>query len=306
MSWSIKDIPDQHGRRVLITGANSGIGLEAARALAGKGAHVILACRSQDKGEAAMADISRDYPKASLEFLPLDLSRQAAVHESAAILRQRHDRLDLLINNAGIMWVQRELTEDGFESQLATNHFGHFTLTGLLLDMIRDVPGARIVTVSSIAHRGGRMHFDDLSLAGNYQRQRAYAQSKVANLIFAIELQRRLTAAGAQAISVACHPGVSGTNLVTPGLVDQSPLKIGAVVRLLMPLFTQSPKNGALPTLYAATTEDIEPGGYYGPARLKETMGPPTRAYATRYARDEEVGERLWHMSCALTDMHYL
>ncbi|MCH8544895.1 MAG: SDR family NAD(P)-dependent oxidoreductase [Alcanivorax sp.] len=304
MSWTTRDMPDQSGRTALITGANSGIGLEAARALAARGAHVILACRSEDKAAKAMADIQRKLPEASLEFLPLDLSSQKGVHESAAILRSRHNKLDLLINNAGIMWVQRALTDDGFESQLATNHFGHFALTGLLLDMLQDVPGSRIVTVSSIAHRGGRICFDDLSLANGYTRQRAYAQSKVANLIFAIELQRRLAAAGAQTISVACHPGVSGTNLVNPGVIEQSPLKIGALVKLVMPLFTQSPKNGALPTLYAATA-DVTPGGYYGPARLKETMGPPTEAYATRYARDEEIGERFWHMSCALTDLHY-
>ena len=301
MPWNPTDIPDQSGRTALITGANSGIGLYAARMLAERGAHIILACRSEPKADRAMRWLHQRVPKASLEFAELDLSRQQAVHETAARIRARHERLDLLINNAGVMWLERALTEDKLETQLATNHFGHFTLTGLLLDLLLPIPGSRVVTVSSLAHRGGRIHFDDLNLGRGYGRQKAYAQSKVANLIFSIELQRRLSAAGAQTLSLACHPGVSNTNLVGPGLIRQSPLRIGALSKLIMPLVTQSPRSGALPTAYAAVSNQVEPGGYYGPAWLGEFMGPPTTAYATRYARNPEIGQRLWQRSLEIT-----
>jgi len=305
MGWTADRIPSQEGRKALITGANSGIGLETARELARQGAHVIMACRSRDKAEAAMADIRQSVPDASLEFLPLDLSRQKSVRDAAAAVKQAHSTLDLLINNAGVMWVERALTEDGFETQLGTNHFGHFTLTGLLLDLLLPVPDSRIVTVSSIAHRGARMRFDDLTWEKDYGRHRAYAQSKIANLIFAIELQRRLAAAGANTLSVACHPGISSTNLFAPGLISQSPLRLGALIKPFILLVSHSPERGALPTLYAATAAEAEAGGYYGPTRMREAVGAPGAAYATRYARSPEIGSRLWEVSEKLTGERY-
>lgn len=305
MGWTADKIPSQQGRKALITGANSGIGLEAARELARRGAHIIMACRSRDKAEAAMADIRQDVQDASLEFLPLDLSRQKSIHEAAAAFKQAHSSLDLLINNAGIMWVERALTEDGFESQLGTNHFGHFTLTGLLLDRLLPVAGSRVVTVSSIAHRGARIRFKDITWEQDYGRHRVYAQSKIANLIFAIELQRRLTAAGAKTQSIACHPGISSTNLFAPGLISQSPLRLGALIKPFILLVSHSPERGALPTLYAATAPEAEPGGYYGPTRIREAVGAPGPAYATRYARSPEIGARLWALSEQLTGVSY-
>jgi protochlorophyllide reductase len=305
MSWHPSDIPSQDGRTVLITGANSGIGLEAARGLAEHGAHVILGCRNREKTEAAMVEIRRTAPHAVLEFLPLDLSRQASVKKAAEQVHQMHRKLDLLINNAGVMWLERNLTEDGFETHMATNHLGHFALTGLLIDLIKDVEGSRIVTVSSIAHHTGRISFADPTLGSRYSRHRSYSQSKVANLIFAKELQRHLDRAGARTISVACHPGVSNTNLATPGLIEQSPLKIGAAIQTLMPYMTQSAEKGAQPTLYAATFPSVKPGGYYGPTRLMEVMGPPGRARSSRYAEDPTVGRRLWDLSVDLTGVDY-
>lgn len=304
MPWTPNNIPDQSGRVALITGANSGIGLYAARGLADKGAHVILACRNKSKADKAIRWLHQRVPKASLEFLELDLSRQQAVHQAADELRRRHSQLDWLINNAGVMWLERSLTEDKLETQLATNHFGHFTLTARLLDLLLPLPGSRVVTVSSLAHRRGRIYFSDLNLSGSYTRHKAYAQSKVANLIFAIELQRRLENAGAKTISLACHPGISNTNLINPGLIRQSPLRVGALAKLAMPFFSQSPRSGALPTLMAATGNKVEPGGYYGPSWLSEFLGPPGPAYASRYARNPEIAERLWALSLEITGAH--
>lgn len=305
MNWHSHSLPSQEGRVALITGANSGIGLEAARRLAKCGAQVILGCRNPDKAEDAVAEIRRSAPHAVLEILPLDLSRQVSVREAAAQVRHQHDKLDLLINNAGVMWLDRELTEDGFELHMATNHFGHFALTGLLIDLLRDVDNSRVVTVSSLAHRTGRIDFADPTLAVNYNRVRSYAQSKAANLIFAKELQRRLEGAGARTISVACHPGLSNTNLASAGLIGQAPMHMGSAIKWLMPYTTQSPAQGALPTLYAATAPEVQPGGYYGPTRLMEVMGPPGEARASRYAQDPTVGRRLWELSVGLTGVDY-
>lgn len=297
MPWTPSDIPDQSGRTALITGANSGIGLYTARALAQQGAHVILACRSEEKADRAMHWLHQRVPGASLEFLELDLSRQQAVREAASRVREKHARLDLLVNNAGVMWLEKSLTEDKLETQLATNHFGHFTLTALLLDLLLPVAGSRVVTVSSLAHRAGRIHFADLNLNRDYSRHKAYAQSKVANLIFALELQRRLTRAGAATLSLACHPGIANTNLIAPGLIKQSPLRLGMLARLVMPFISQSPRSGALPTLFAATAAGVEPGGYYGPVWLGEFMGPPGPAHVSGYVRNPEIGTRLWDLS---------
>ncbi len=305
MSWTPNQMPPQDGRVAVVTGANSGIGFHATRQLARHGAHVVLACRNEKKARDAMAKIRADIPAASLSFVPLDLSSQKSVRDAATLIRRQQPKIDLLLNNAGLMWLEEGLTEDGFEQQIGTNHFGHFTLTLQLLERMVKVPGSRIVTVSSIAHRGGRIHFDNLTLKGEYGRQKAYAQSKLANLMFAIELDRRLQQAGARTRSLACHPGISNTNLAVPGIVEQSPMKIGKIVDWVWPLFTQSAEKGAWPTLYAATSADAEGGQYYGPSGWFEAMGAPAPARARRYARDPDKGRRLWQLSEQLTGEQY-
>ena len=302
MPWNPSEIPDQSGRVAVITGANSGIGFKAARHLAAKGATVIMACRNLEKARAARARLPAD---ANVRIVELDLGSQASVKKAAGEILAEYPRLDLLLNNAGIMWLEEGRTEDGFERQFGINHLGHFTLTGLLLPALRDVPGSRIVTVSSIAHRAGRIHFDNIHLEGQYGRQRAYAQAKLANLMFAVELDRRLQRAGAQTRSLACHPGIASTNLAGPGIAEETPLGIGRVVRWLWPLMTQSAEKGAWPTLYAATAPQAEGGHYYGPARLKEAIGPPREARPRRYAMDPEKGQRLWALSESLTGQHF-
>ena len=302
MPWNPSEIPDQSGRVAVITGANSGIGFKAARHLAAKGATVIMACRNLEKARAARARLPAE---ANVRIVELDLGSQASVKKAAEEILAEYPRLDLLLNNAGIMWLEEGRTEDSFERQFGINHLGHFTLTALLLPALRDVAGSRIVTVSSIAHRAGRIHFDNIHLDGQYGRQRAYAQAKLANLMFAVELDRRLQRAGAQTRSLACHPGIASTNLAGPGLVEETPLGIGRVVRWLWPLMTQSAEKGAWPTLYAATAPQAEGGHYYGPARLKEAIGPPREARPRRYAMDPEKGQRLWALSESLTGQHF-
>lgn len=302
MAWNPSEIPDQTGRVAVVTGANSGIGFKAARHLAEKGATVVMACRNIEKARIARAKLPAD---AKISVVALDLSSQASVKHAAAEILASFPRLDLLLNNAGIMWLEEGRTDDGYERQFGINHLGHFTLTGLLLPALRDVPGSRIVTVSSIAHRAGRIHFDNIHLDGQYGRQRAYAQAKLANLMFAVELDRRLQRAGAQTRSLACHPGIASTNLAGPGLVEETPLGIGRVVRWLWPLMTQSAEKGAWPTLYAATSEHAQGGHYYGPAYLKEAVGPPREARPRRYAMDPDKGQRLWELSEHLTGQHF-
>jgi protochlorophyllide reductase len=302
MAWNPSEIPDQTGRVAVVTGANSGIGFKAAHHLAAKGATVVMACRNLEKARIARARLPAD---ANVRIVELDLGSQASVKKAAGEILAEYPRLDLLLNNAGIMWLEEGRTEDGFERQFGINHLGHFTLTGLLLPALRDVPGSRIVTVSSIAHRAGRIHFDNIHLEGQYGRQRAYAQAKLANLMFAVELDRRLQRAGTQTRSLACHPGIASTNLAGPGLVEETPLGIGRVVRWLWPLMTQSAEKGAWPTLYAATSEHAQGGHYYGPAYLKEAVGPPREARPRRYAMDPEKGQRLWELSESLTGQHF-
>jgi len=300
------DIPDQRGRVALVTGANTGIGWETARALAAHGATVVLGCRSRDRGEAAAERISGVAPGGSVEVLELDLADLDSVSTAAAELRARHDRLDLLINNAGIMAVPRSTTAQGFESQIGVNHLGHFALTGRLLEPLLATTGSRVVTVSSSAHHGGRLVLDDL----NWQRRTyepfgAYAASKLANLVFAIELQRRLAAIGTDTISVAAHPGLTRTDLAreNPGGLTFT------VLWWLRPVIDavagQPAADGALPTLRAAVDADVDGGDYYGPANLNETRGPPAPARISRAAEDPRVAERLWALSVEETGVEY-
>jgi NAD(P)-dependent dehydrogenase (short-subunit alcohol dehydrogenase family) len=293
------------GKVALVTGANSGIGFEAARALARAGALVVLACRDLDKANGASARILVDAPGAELEPLALDLSRLSSVREAAEHFRTRHDRLDVLCNNAGVMAIPRQLSADGFEMQFAVNHLGHFALTGLLLAPLLRAAAARVVTVSSSAHRIGRIRFDDLDGAQHYQKWVAYGQSKLANLLFAYELQRRFSAQGTHAISVACHPGYAATNLQHVG-----PALTGARMRALFyrlgnALLAQSAEHGAWPTLYAATAPDVAPADYIGPSGPGELAGAPAHVHSSRVSHDPELAYRLWSVSVERTGVDY-
>jgi NAD(P)-dependent dehydrogenase (short-subunit alcohol dehydrogenase family) len=292
-------LPDQHGRIAVITGANSGIGLEAARELARAGAHVVMACRDTTKGDAAAATIRKEIASCELDVTALDLASLDSVRAFAE--RYPHDRVDLLINNAGVMVPPYTKTADGFELQFGTNHLGHFALSGLLLDKLLATPAARVVTVSSTAHKFGRINFDDLQSERSYRRWGAYGQSKLANLLFTFELDRRLRATDADLLSVAAHPGYSATNLqfaATPSRVE----RFGSVV--LNRVYAQSAERGAMPTLYAATA-DIPGGSFVGPDGFQEMRGEPKLVKSTRAARDPETALRLWEVSEQLTGVSF-
>jgi NAD(P)-dependent dehydrogenase (short-subunit alcohol dehydrogenase family) len=304
--WTADDVPDQTGKIIIVTGGNSGIGYEAARVLARKGAHVVLACRDPGKAQAAIEGIERDAAApASVEALPLDLADLASVRAFAAAYRARHAKLDVLCNNAGVMALPHRKTADGFEMQIGTNHLGHFALTGLLLEPLRATGGSRVVTVSSGAHRMGTIHFDDLNWERGYRRWGAYGQSKLANLLFMRELERRLAAAGGGAISVACHPGYAATNLQAAGPRMEGSSLLEWLADLGNRLLAQSAAMGALPTLYAATAPDVRGGDYIGPDGFGEFTGHPKKVGASAAARDQDAAARLWALSEQLTGVRY-
>ncbi len=303
--WDRGDVPDQSGRVALVTGANSGIGLEAALGLAAAGAKVLLACRNQEKAADAVDHIRAEVADADLTVVPLDLSEQASVHEAAAAVRADHPRLDLLLANAGVMAIPRKVTSDGFEMQLATNHLGHYALVGLLLDTMLDVDGSRVVVVSSGAHRGGSINFDDLQGERRYQKWKAYGQSKLANLLFAYELQRRLAAADKPTICVTAHPGYASTNLQSVGPQMSGSRVMGRAMDLGNRLVGQSPAMGALPTLYAATAPWLTGGEFVGPKGPFHMRGNPALETPAKKARDAADAARLWAVSEALTGVEY-
>jgi NAD(P)-dependent dehydrogenase (short-subunit alcohol dehydrogenase family) len=303
--WTLDDIPDQAGKLAVITGGNSGIGYEAALALAGKGAHVILTVRSEEKRRAAVEAIERAHPGAAVEALALDLSDLGSVRRFAAAFLDRFTALPVLINNAGVMAIPYARTADGFEMQLGTNHLGHFALTGLLLPAILAAPGARVVTVSSSAHAPGKIDFTNLDGARSYSAWATYSQSKLANLLFAYELQRRLEAAGASAISVACHPGWAATNLQAAGPRMRGSRLGVRLSELANRLFAQSAAEGALPTLYAATAPDVKGGDYIGPVELFGSRGAPGKARSSARSHDGATAARLWQVSRQLTGVGY-
>ncbi len=300
--WTASQIPSQAGRVAIVTGANSGIGFEAARELARAGASVVLACRNADKGAAAKRKIDEAVPAASVAVESLDLGDLASVRAFAARFASTHDRLDLLINNAGVMAPPRRVTSDGFELQFGTNHLGHFALTGLLIGMMDGRDNARVVTVSSGAHRTGRIAFDDLQSERTYGRWRAYGQSKLANLLFMFELDRRLRATAASIRSVAAHPGYAATNLQSAAApkLDSMLMAVGNAI------FAQSAAMGALPTLYAATAPGVDGGAYVGPSGPFELRGHPKPVAASAAARDEAVARRLWSVSEELTGVRVM
>ncbi len=298
------DVPDQTGRVVVVTGANSGLGLQTSTRLAQAGATVVMACRNPDKAAAALEQVRQLAPAADVSTLALDLAALASVREAAARLLEERDRIDVLVNNAGVMAVPRTVTADGFETQFGTNHLGHFALTGLLVDRLMATPHSRVVNVSSNAHKMGRMRFDDLMGERRYERWSAYGQSKLANLLFTFELQRRLTAAASGTIAVAAHPGWAATHLQTTGRgITSGPWF--AVNQLANRFLAQSDAMGALPTIHAATSPDVIAGGYYGPGGAFESRGLPTQVDPTGRARDASAARELWARSEELTGVRF-
>ena len=294
--WTRDNIPDQTGKQAIITGSNSGIGFEAARALAGRGAAVVLACRSEARAEQARERILGEHPGARVSVMALDLADLDQVRGFAARACERFERLDLLINNAGVMMPPASTTKQGFELQFGVNHLGHFALTGLLLERLQATAGARVVNVSSQAHRQGRMNFEDIDFeTRGYDRMAAYGQSKLANLLFTFECQRRFEAAGIEVLVAAAHPGWTRTNLQQHwGFAD-----------LLNPLFGMPPAKGALPTLRAATDPGVRAGDYYGPRGVYQMWGYPKKVGTAKAARSEADAARLWELSELRTGVRY-
>ncbi|MDT5265037.1 MAG: hypothetical protein QOI90_1663 [Mycobacterium sp.] len=297
--WTSADIPDQTGRVAVITGANTGLGYETAAALAAKGAHVVLAVRNLDKGKDAALRIAQATPGAKVELQELDLTSLDSVRSAAEQLKSDHDSIDLLINNAGVMFTPKSTTKDGFELQFGTNHLGHFAFTGLLLDRVLAAPGSRVVTVSSVGHRFARqgIRFDDLQWDRDYSRVGAYGQAKLATLVFTSVLQRRV--AGTLTIATAAHPGGSRTELTR-----NLPPLVGALTRLVEPLF-QDPDMGALPSLRAATDPGVLGGQYYGPDGFGEQRGYPKVVSSSAPSHDVDAQRRLWAVSEELTQVVY-
>lgn len=303
--WTVEEIPDLSGKTVIVTGANSGIGWEAALQFAGKGAHTILACRSMDRGQAAAERIRRVTPGASVEAMRLDLASLASIHEFADQFCGRGEPLHLLCNNAGVTGIPFSTTADGLEMQFGINHLGHFALTGLLLSALLGAEDARVITVSSVSHwLSGPIRFDDLNWQReSYQRWMAYAQSKRANLLFAFELQRRAEIAATNLMSVGTHPGVTATNLLPSMARLNGSRTQESLMRLINRLLAQSATRGALTTLFAATAPEIRGGDFVGPRWLM--WGHPVKARCSAAARDRSAAAELWEVSERLTGVSY-
>ncbi len=300
-AWNAAQVPDQNGRVAVVTGANAGLGYEITKVLAARGATVVMACRNLEKAEVAATRLRDALPGALLEVRRLDLAELSAVRAFAGRFASDHDRLDLLVNNAGLMAIDEARTADGFEMQFGVNHLGHYALTGHLLPLAARTPGSRVATMSSMGHRAGRMRFDDLMPeGGRYRRWRAYFQSKLANLLFTAELHRRLTQAGSGTIAVAAHPGGSSTDLrFEGGHISNTIVRWGA------PVVGQPPVDGALPMLRALTDPTVSGGQFYGP-RLRARGGGAVLETPSRRARDLETARRLWTVSAELTGVEPL
>ncbi|MDT5339657.1 MAG: hypothetical protein QOD90_5162 [Mycobacterium sp.] len=301
IKWTAADVPDQTGRVAIITGSNTGLGYETARVLAASGATVVLAVRDIEKGNAAAARILGTSPRADVTVQPLDVGSLQSIRTAAAELKSAHPRIDLLINNAGVMYPPKQVTKDGFELQFGTNHLGAFALTGLLLENLLPVEGSRVVAVASVAHTiQAAIHFDDLQWERKYNRVAAYGQSKLSNLLFTYELNRRLAARDENTIAVAAHPGLSNTELMRhipgsglPGF------------NTLAGLVTNSPAMGALATLRAATDPNVRGAQYYGPDGIRELRGHPKLVESSKQSHDQDLQGRLWTVSEELTGVSF-
>lgn len=293
---------DMKNRIAIVTGANTGLGYETSLGLSKMGAKVIMACRNMSKAREAKNQILKLVPAANLEVMEIDLSSLSSIRKFAENFKSKFDHLDVLINNAGVMTPPYSKTEDGFELQFGANYLGHFLLTGLLLDIIVKTENSRIVTLSSAVHKNGEINFDDLQSEKTYDRMKAYAQSKLACLMFTYELQRRLEKAGHnQTISVGCHPGIAMTDLSR----NMSKFQYYLLKYTLAPFMAQSPKNGALPTLLAATG-DVKGGEYFGPTGFNELKGKPGIVSSSELSKDKQVANKLWEVSEQLVGFEYL
>ncbi|HEX7365891.1 MAG TPA: oxidoreductase [Pelobium sp.] len=280
----------------LVTGANAGLGLEESKRLVELGYRVIMACRDLDKGMSAKAALLKKFPKAIIDVLELDLSSQKSVKNFADLVKQDYHRLDLLINNAGIMMTPYQLTEDGFENQLATNYLGHFALTGYLLQLLKNTENSRVVSLSSLAHKWSDIRFTDINFENGYDKKKAYGQSKLACLMFAYELERRLKVSGYSAISVAAHPGIANTNLFS---------SMPSFLKWLSPIMGQSAEDGAKPVLFAALSKDLNGGEYIGPDGFNEWRGEPKIVDSNPTSKNKQNATRLWDLSEELTGVKY-
>ena len=293
-NWTVNDIPDLSGKIAIVTGANSGIGYETAKAMAEKGAHVVLACRNMDKASQAKSDIRQSVSNGELTIIQLDLADLASVKQFAEAFKAEYSQLDYLINNAGVMVPPFTKTKDGFEVQFGANHLGHFALTGQLLDVLMATPNARIVNVSSMMHRFGKINFDNLNAEKGYKPSGAYGQSKLANLLFTRELNRRLIAQGSGVVATSAHPGWTVTGLQK------------GFMHALSRVMGQAPPMGALPTLMAALAPHAVRNDYYGPGGMAEMRGYPKKVGMSTAAKDDALAKRLWEVSEALTTVQYL
>ncbi|WP_224333594.1 oxidoreductase [Haloprofundus halobius] len=302
--WTAADVPRLDGQTVVVTGANSGLGYQATRAFVHRGAHVVMACRDMERGEDARRELTSSRPSGALELQKLDLADLGSVRTFAETFADIHDRLDILCNNAGVMAIPRSETADGFETQFGVNHLGHFALTGLLFDQFTG-DGARVVTQSSSMHEAGEIDFDDLQSEESYDKWEAYAESKLANLLFAYELQRRLDDEGIEHVrSIGCHPGYAATNLQYRGPEAKGSTVRKAAMAVANATLAQSAEWGALPMLYAAT-EDVPGGSYVGPGGLMNMRGYPEVQESSERSDDEVTAGRLWRVSEELTGVEY-
>lgn len=302
--WTIIDIPDLTGKVILITGGNSGLGIESAKAFVNKGAEVIITSRSEEKGKKALAEIKNEIPDANITIMLLDLMDLKSVQSFADEFMNKYNRLDVLMNNAGIMMTPYKLSADGFESQMATNHLGHFVLTGLLIDLITKTPDSRIINVSSLAHKFGKMDFDDLFFSDSrkYSPRKAYGRSKLANLLFTYELQRRFDEKNIKTIAVAAHPGASHTNLGNH-LVGSFMYKI---LWPLAKIATQKPADGAKSQIRASVDTNVKGGEYYGPGGFMQMAGRPVIVKSTKKSHNIELAKKLWEKSQKAGKIEYL
>ncbi len=309
-SWTAEDVPDLTGKVAVVTGANSGLGWWTTAGLAAKGAQVVMACRNQAKAEAAAEQIRAKLPGADLEFMPLDLANLDSVAAFAEAFKKEHDRLDILCNNAGVMFAPRGVTADGFEVHIGSNHLGHFALTGRLIELVMATPGSRVVTVASEYSHLGHIRLDDINMTRAFARSDAYANSKLANLMTSGELGRRLEKAGSGTVSAAAHPGYSATNLQAAGVDTGTPDALARFGKAMMVwgnrYVAQTADRGALPSLMAATMPGVKNGDYFGPTALFGLRGDPGPAAKPGRAKDREVARKLWALSEQMTGVSYL